>query len=47
MKKTLIALLISFGALGAVAACDANEGPMEEAGEEIDDAVDEIDDATN
>jgi hypothetical protein len=32
-------------------ACDTNEGPLEEAGEEIDDAVDdigdEIDDATD
>jgi hypothetical protein len=35
----------------ALQGCDANEGPLEEAGEEIDDAVDdigdEIDDATD
>lgn len=36
---------LSLGALGTLAACDSNDGPMEEAGEQIDNAVDETADA--
>ncbi len=36
-----MALLTGFFALQG---CDANEGPLEEAGEEIDDAVDDVGD---
>ena len=38
--KIIAASLI---AAGVLAACDSNDGPMEEAGESIDQAVDEID----
>ena len=41
----LRALLVAGLALGTVAACDSNDGPMEEAGEQIDNAVDETADA--
>lgn len=37
----LRALLVAGLALGTLAACDSNDGPMEEAGEQIDNAVDE------
>jgi predicted small secreted protein len=43
MKKAMIALFLSLGAAG-ISACDTNDGPVEEAGEEIDDAADEIED---
>jgi predicted small secreted protein len=46
MKKPLIAILLGLGAFG-LAACDTNEGPAEEFGEEIDDAADELEDATD
>ena len=46
MKKPLIAILFGLGAFG-LAACDTNEGPAEELGEEFDDAADEIEDETN
>ena len=46
MKKPLIAILFGLGAFG-LAACDTNEGPAEELGEEIDDAADELEDETN
>ena len=38
-KKTPIVWLLLAGAIAPIAACD--EGPLEEAGEEIDDAVDD------
>lgn len=44
MKRQILAVLVGLGALGGVAACeDASDGPMEEAGEDLDDAVDELD----
>lgn len=43
MKKAMIALFLSLGAAG-ISACDTNDGPVEEAGEEIDEAADEIED---
>jgi hypothetical protein len=45
MKKSLVALLIGMGAIGGVAACDDNDGPAEEMGEEIDEAGDEMEEA--
>ena len=45
MKKSILALLISMGAIGGVAACDTNDGPAEEAGEELDEAGDEVEEA--
>ena len=47
MKKTMLAMLFAMGAVGTgtLAACgDANDGPVEEAGEDIDEAVDEVED---
>ncbi len=41
----LRALLVAGLSLGTIAACDSNDGPMEEAGEEIDNAVEETADA--
>lgn len=38
--KIIAASLIAAGVLSA---CDTNEGPMEEAGESIDEAMDEVD----
>lgn len=43
MKKAMIALFLGLGAAG-ISACDTDDGPIEEAGEEIDDTVDEIED---
>ena len=47
MKKSLVALLIGMGAIGGVAACDTNDGPAEEMGEDIDEAGDEMEDAAD
>lgn len=41
MKKPIIAILMGLGAFG-LAACDTNDGPVEEMGEEIDEAADEV-----
>ncbi len=38
-KTALFALLLSFGAAGALTACDTNDGPAEQAGEKVDNAV--------
>tara|TARA_R100000365_G_C2748118_1_gene78926 strand:+ start:2106 stop:2246 length:141 start_codon:yes stop_codon:yes gene_type:complete len=46
MKKPIIAILLGLGAFG-LAACDTNDGPAEEMGEEIDDAADEVEDEMN
>lgn len=43
MSKWMMIFLASFLTFG-VAACD-NDGPMEEAGEEMDDAIDDMEDA--
>lgn len=42
LKTSLVWMLLA-GGLGGLAACD--EGPFEEAGEEIDDAADDVGDA--
>lgn len=43
MKKQIMAVLVALGALGGVAACeDPSDGPLEDAGEELDEAVDEL-----
>jgi hypothetical protein len=47
MKKTFLALLIGMGAIGGVVACADNDGPMEEAGEEMDEAADDVEDAVD
>lgn len=47
MKKTIIALLFGLGAMGTLAACDSNDGPLEEAGEELDEAADDVKDAVD
>ncbi|KCZ55884.1 hypothetical protein HY29_09775 [Hyphomonas beringensis] len=43
MKKPIIAILLGLGAFG-LAACDSNDGPAEELGEEVDDAADDVQD---
>ena len=43
MKHEILAVLLGLGVLGGVAACDANDGPLEEAAEDLDDAADELD----
>ena len=47
MKKTFLALLIGMGAIGGVAAWEDNDGPMEEAGENLDEAADDMEDAVD
>lgn len=42
-KLVLVALVASFGLAG----CDVDEGPAEETGEELDEAGDELEDATD
>ena len=42
LKLVLLSLMLSTGVM-TLTACE--EGPLEEAGEEIDDAVDEVEDA--
>lgn len=42
-KITLILLLVA-GSSAGLAACDLNQGPAEEAGEEIDESAEEIED---
>lgn len=47
LRASVVLISIVFGASLGLAACDREEGPMEEAGEAIDDTVDDIEDATN
>ncbi len=47
MKKTFLALLIGMGAISGAVACADNDGPAEEAGEEIDEAADEVEDSVD
>jgi len=49
MKKPLLALLFAMGAVGtsALAACDSNDGPLEEAGEDMDEAADDVEDSVD
>jgi hypothetical protein len=42
MKTNTVAAIAALMALGGVAACDANDGPIEEAAEEVDEAADEL-----
>jgi len=44
LRKMCFFLLLLTGMFG-LQACDTNEGPLEEAGEEIDQAADDIEDA--
>lgn len=44
MKKQIMAVLVGLGALGGAAACDdPTDGPLENAAEDLDEAVDELD----
>ena len=43
MKRQIMAVLVGLGALGGVAACEDNDGPLEEAAEDLDEAADELD----
>ena len=43
LRKLYFLMLLMAGMFG-LQACDTNEGPLEEAGEEIDDAADDIGD---
>ena len=45
--KYLNILLIALLASLSLAACDVDEGPMEETGESVDQSVDEVQDATD
>lgn len=42
MKRQILAVLVGLGALGGVAACE-DDGPLEEAAEDMDEAADELD----
>ena len=46
IKAILLAAAASMSVF-SLAACDTNDGPAEELGEQIDDAADEVKDATN
>lgn len=46
IRPLVIAGFVTMSAF-SLAACDTNDGPAEEIGEEIDDAADEVDDATD
>jgi predicted small secreted protein len=47
VRNWLVAAALGLAAIPFVAACDTNEGPLEEAGEEIDEAADDVEDAVN
>ena len=51
LRVSVVTIALMFGASIGLSACDNNDGPMEEAGEAMDDAADDmgdaIDDATN
>lgn len=44
MRRKLLYMLL-FGSLLGIPACEDNDGPLEEAGEAADDAVDEVKEA--
>lgn len=46
MRSLILAAALGLMA-APLAACDTNEGPFEEAGEELDQAADDIEDAVN
>ena len=43
--KNIFALMFLLSSLSVLQACDDNDGPLEEAGEAIDDAADDVGDA--
>jgi hypothetical protein len=43
--KNLFVLMLLLGSLTGLQACDSNDGPLEDAGEAIDDAADDVGDA--
>jgi hypothetical protein len=43
--KNLFVLMLLMGSLPGIQACDSNDGPLENAGEAIDDAADDAGDA--
>ncbi|MES2625061.1 MAG: hypothetical protein V4628_07275 [Pseudomonadota bacterium] len=43
--KNTFALLLLMGSLAGLQACDDNDGPLEEAAEEVDEAADDVGDA--
>ena len=45
LRISVVTLALLFGASLSLAACDNNDGPMEEAGEAMDDAADDMGDA--
>lgn len=51
VRRSLLQFLVVLGLVLPVYACESNDGPIEEIGEDIDEAVeevgDEIDDATD
>ncbi len=47
LRALLLAALFGLGTIAGVSGCDTNEGPFEEAGEQVDDAVDETQDAAD
>jgi hypothetical protein len=40
MKKLIFAIIASFFLIGAIAGCEEQQGPMEQAGEKIDNTFD-------
>ena len=46
IRPLIIAGFTALGALG-LTACDTNDGPAEEIGEQIDDAADDVEDAVD
>jgi hypothetical protein len=45
VRSWLMAIAMGLATTTFVAACDTNEGPLEEAGEELDEAADDVEDA--
>lgn len=46
-KRILMTIALSFGALALLPACEQEEGPAEEAAEEIEDTTDEMEDVAD
>ncbi len=44
LKAMSLLMLFAFAALGGVAACDNNDGPVEKAGEKVDEAGQHVQD---
>ncbi len=47
LRQLILAFLVMFGAAVGLTACDTNEGPVEETGEAMEEAGDEIEDETD